>query len=121
MIKSICSIGITLAICLLFSGISYAQSNDPTLAFHRKKIDSLDQKLIAVLAERERVVKEVGIYKMKNNIPALQKGRFKQILEKNIKMGAEGGLSAKLITKVMNAIHEESLRIERAVKKEETP
>jgi chorismate mutase len=67
------------------------------------------------------VVKEVGIYKAKNNIPALQKGRFRQILEKNIKMGAEEGLSAKLISKVMNAIHEESLRIERAIKEEETP
>ena len=119
--KSICLCGLTLLFCLLFSGISYAQSSDMTLAFHRKKIDSLDQKLIEILAERERVVKEVGIYKMKNNIPALQKGRFRQILEKNIKMGAEEGLSAKLITKVMNAIHEESLRIERAVKKEETP
>lgn len=119
--KSICSVCLTLLICLLFSGISYAQRADTTLAIHRKKIDSLDQKLIEILAERERVVKEVGIYKMKNNIPALQKGRFRQILEKNIKMGAAEGLSAKLISKVMNAIHEESLRIERAVKKEETP
>lgn len=118
--KSICLSGLTLLTCLLFSGISHAQSSDTTLAFHRKKIDSLDQKLIEILGERERVVKEVGIYKAKNNIPALQKGRFRQILEKNIKMGAQEGLSAKLMTKVMNAIHEESLRIERAIKEEET-
>ncbi|SHE62425.1 chorismate mutase [Pedobacter caeni] len=117
--KSIHSYYLTLLLCLIFVNASYAQLADTTLAFHRKKIDSLDQKLIEIIGERERVVKEVGIYKMKNNIPALQKGRFKQILEKNIRMGAEQGLSAKLMTKVMNAIHEESLRIERAVKKEE--
>lgn len=117
--KSIHSIYFTLFLCLIYASASYAQQADTTLAFHRKKIDSLDQKLIEIIGERERVVKEVGIYKMKNNIPALQKGRFKQILEKNIRMGAEQGLSAKLMTKVMNAIHEESLRIERAVKKEE--
>lgn len=117
--KLICSTCLTLMICLLFSGISYAQRSDTTLAIHRKKIDALDQKLIEILGERERVVKEVGIYKAKNNIPALQKARFRQILEKNIKMGAEEGLSAKLISKVMNAIHEESLRIERDLKKEE--
>lgn len=118
--KSICLSSLTLLTCLLFSGTSHAQSSDTTLAFHRKKIDALDQKLIEILGERERVVKEVGIYKAKNNIPALQKGRFRQILKKNIKMGAQEGLSAKLMTKVMNAIHEESLRIERAIKEEET-
>ena len=118
--KSIFLTGLLSMICLLFSGSAHAQSSDTTLAFHRKKIDSLDRKLIEILGERERVVKEVGIYKAQNNIPALQKGRFRQILEKNIKMGADEGLSAKLIRKVMNAIHEESLRIERALKKEET-
>lgn len=117
--KFIPPVYLTLVFCLMFAGVSYAQQADTTLAFHRKKIDSLDQRLIEIIGERERVVKEVGIYKKKNNIPALQKGRFKQILEKNIRMGAEQGLSEKLMTKVMNAIHDESLRIERAVKKEE--
>lgn len=117
--KFIYSIPLTVLICVLFSGFSYAQSSDTTLTFHRKRIDSLDQKLIEILGERERVVKEVGIYKMKNNIAPLQKGRFKQILDKNVKMGAAQGLSAKLIISVMNAIHKESLMIERAVKKEE--
>lgn len=118
--KSIFLASLILPACLLFSGIAHAQQPDATLAIHRKKIDSLDQQLIAILGERERVVKEVGIYKAENHIPALQKSRFREILEKNIKMGAQEGLSERLINKVMNAIHEESLSIERALKKEET-
>ena len=69
-----------------------------------------------VIGERERVVKEIGIYKAKNNIPALQADRFKQVLEKSIAAGEKEGLSATFITEMMNAIHKESLRIEEEIK-----
>jgi chorismate mutase len=86
------------------------------LQISRKKIDSLDKKLMAVIGERERVVKEIGIYKAKNNIPPLQADRFKQVLEKSIAAGEKEGLSATFITEMMNAIHKESLRIEEEIK-----
>lgn len=82
----------------------------------RAKIDSIDKKLIALLGEREQIVKEIGIYKAKNNIPALQADRFKQVLEKTIEAGKQEGLSATFITELMNAIHKESLRIEEEIK-----
>ena len=83
---------------------------------NRIKIDSIDKKIIALLGERERVVKEIGIYKAENNIPALQADRFKQVLEKTVEAGKQEGLSATFITELMNAIHKESLRIEEEVK-----
>lgn len=100
---------------------AYAQStattnSDKTLAFSRQKIDSLDKILIQVLGERERVVKEIGIYKAKNNIPPLQSSRFKQVLDKGIEAGKKEGLSAEFITELLNAIHKESLRIEEELK-----
>jgi chorismate mutase len=82
----------------------------------RKKIDSLDKKLMGLIGERERVVKEIGIYKAKKHIPPLQAGRFKQVLEKSIAAGEKEGLSGTFVTEMMNAIHKESLRIEEEIK-----
>jgi len=91
-------------------------NTDKTLQTSRKKIDSLDKALIQLLGERERVVKEIGIYKAKNNIPSLQADRFKQVLEKSVEAGKKEGLSETFITELMNAIHKESLRIEDELK-----
>jgi chorismate mutase len=88
------------------------QNTDNPMEIQRRKIDSLDKKLIEILGARERAVKEIGIYKAKNNIAPLQPARFQEIMRKNIAAGAKEGLSAEFITKLLNAIHEESLRIE---------
>ncbi|KIO77143.1 hypothetical protein TH53_10900 [Pedobacter lusitanus] len=87
-----------------------------TLQLSRMKIDSLDKKIMEVIGERERVVREIGLYKAKNNIPSLQADRFKQVLEKSIAAGQKEGLSATFVTEMMNAIHRESLRIEEEIK-----
>jgi chorismate mutase len=102
----------------------YAQSGsmkanpttDSVLAINRKKIDALDKKLIEIIGERERVVKEIGIYKAKNNIAPLQAARFDQVLEKGVEAGKKEGLSEEFITELLNAIHKESLRIEDEIK-----
>ncbi len=90
--------------------------SDQTLQISREKIDSLDKALIQLLGERERVVKEIGIYNAKNNIPSLQADRFKQVLEKSVAAGKKEGLSETFITELMNAVHKESLRIEDELK-----
>ncbi|MGF7042224.1 chorismate mutase [Mucilaginibacter lappiensis] len=92
------------------------KSTDQTLQISRKKIDSLDKALITLLGERERVVKEIGVYKAQNNIPALQADRFKQVIQKSIEAGKKEGLSETFVTELMNAIHKESLRIEEEIK-----
>ena len=89
------------------------QVNTPQdLELSRAKIDSLDKQLMKVLGERERIVKEIGIYKAKNHIPPLQEARFKQVVAKGIAAGREENLSAEFVTELLNAIHKESLRIE---------
>lgn len=111
----------TFIICLLttFGACSFAFGQtksktviDKELSTSRKKIDSLDKLLIEVLGSRQRVVREIGIYKKKNNVPPLQAARFKQVLDKAIAAGAKEGLSAEFVTDMMNAIHKESLRLE---------
>ena len=89
---------------------------DNTLEIQRKKIDSLDELLIEVLGARERAVKEIGIYKAKNNIPPLQAARFQEVMKKGIEAGVKEGLSAEFIGELLNAVHKESLRIEESLK-----
>jgi len=85
----------------------------------RKEIDSLDKVLINTLGKRERVVKQIGIYKAQHNIPSLQSARFQQVLDKGIEAGEKENLSAEFITELLNAIHKESLRIEDNLKEKQ--
>jgi len=105
--------------CLLFGYAARSQSvstspvNSPKdLDAGRVKIDSLDNLLMKVLGERERIAGAIGAYKAKNHIPPLQEARFKQVVEKSVEAGKKEGLSAEFITEIMNSIHKESLRIE---------
>lgn len=105
------------ALCIITYTSASAQTKDADainqeLSQSRKKIDSLDKLLINVLGSRQRIVKEIGEYKKKNNIPPLQPARFKQVIDKAIIAGGKEGLSAEFVTELMNAIHKESLRIE---------
>ena len=111
-----------LTMLLLFNAAAKAQSAqakqapDSTLEINRRKIDSLDKLLMKVIGEREKAVREIGIYKAKNHIPPLQAARFQQVLEKGIAAGKEEGLSAEFVTEILNSIHKESLRIEEEIK-----
>lgn len=48
----------------------------------RKILDGIDKKIIALLEERMKIIKEVGLYKLKNNISIEDKNREKEIIEK---------------------------------------
>jgi chorismate mutase len=88
------------------------QDSGNTLEIQRRKIDSLDKALVELLGARQRAVEEIGLYKVAHHIPPLQPARFQEVLRKSIEAGAKEQLSATFITNLMNAIHEESLRIE---------
>jgi len=111
---------LTAAIWLSGCVICFAQTKSAELVVNLKqdldanrvKIDSLDDQLMKILGERERIVKAIGVYKAKNHIPPLQVARFKQVLDKGIAAGSAEGLSAAFVTELLNAIHKESLRIE---------
>jgi len=96
------------------------ENSDNTMAIQRRKIDSLDRQLIEILGARQRAVKEIGIYKAKNNIPPLQAARFQEVVRKSIEAGKKEGLSPEFVTRILNAIHEESLRVEESLKSEGT-
>src|SRR5882757_2975673 len=70
-----------------------ATPKDTLLENKRVLIDSLDKRLFEILGARERVVREIGVYKAKNHIPPLQAARFQKVLEKGIAAGKKEGLS----------------------------
>ena len=107
---------ILLGSVLWITGFTTCKGQDNTIDIQRKTIDSLDKKLIEILGARERAVKVIGLYKAQHNIPPLQPARFQEIMKKSIEAGAKEGLSAAFITQLLNAIHEESLRIEDSLK-----
>ncbi|HZY38247.1 MAG TPA: chorismate mutase [Mucilaginibacter sp.] len=115
--KNLYLTALTLIIVSLFSfGTCTAQqmtvNTKQDLDAGRVKIDSLDNQLMKILGERERIAQAIGIYKAKNHMPPLAEARFKEVLNKSIEAGKKEGLSAEFITELMNAIHKESLRIE---------
>ena len=82
------------------------------LAELRKQIDELDEKLLEVLAKRMRVSSEIGIYKKEHNMPVLQTIRYDEILGKRISMAEQMGMKGEFMKVILQAIHEESVRIQ---------
>lgn len=82
---------------------------------YRISIDLIDKSIINLLTERMRVVSKVGRYKKENDIPALDATRWQQVISAKKKLAAENGLSQKLVSDLYERIHQESLRLEKAI------
>lgn len=78
----------------------------------RKQIDDADRQLLELLARRNAISKEIGMYKKENNMPVLQTGRYNEILEKRARIGETLGLDRDFVLAIMKSIHEESVKIQ---------
>ena len=76
----------------------------------RKQIDEIDDDLLAVLAKRMRISREIGQYKKEHNMPVLQTKRYDEILGKRTSNAEKMGMGANFMKIVLEAIHEESIR-----------
>ena len=79
----------------------------------RARIDVIDETLLSSLASRLGVSRKIGQYKKEHNIAVIQASRWDAILEKMIAEGAALGLSAEFVTTIFNAIHDESVRVQK--------
>ena len=89
---------------------SGSADTDPQLKAMRTQIDSLDNQLIEILAARMKVCVAVGQYKKEHNIAVVQSNRYNEIVERLTKQGKDLGLSEDFVKKIMDTIHEESVR-----------
>jgi chorismate mutase len=76
----------------------------------RIDIDRLDSEILALLASRMDVVREIGRYKRDNHVTILQLERWKDILKNRFGSGNELQLTDQFIEELMTCIHKEAIR-----------
>jgi chorismate mutase len=76
----------------------------------RWQIDQIDEGILELLARRMQVSAEMGEYKRKNSMPALQTIRYSEIIEHRTEYGKTLDLDPEFIRDVIREIHEESVR-----------
>lgn len=76
----------------------------------REQIDELDSELVALLAKRQRLSNEIGDWKIAHNMPVLQSGRYREIIERLSALASKQGLDPAYVTAIMETIHRESIR-----------
>ena len=76
----------------------------------RKQIDEIDDELVETIAKRMRISREIGTYKKEHNMQVLQATRYSEILEGRINQAIKFGIDRDCMQKILEAIHEESVR-----------
>lgn len=76
----------------------------------RGQIDELDNLILQLLSKRMRISREIGHYKVEHDMPVLQTVRYDEILRDRIEQAVKLDMSEDFAKKVLEAIHEESVR-----------
>ena len=82
------------------------------LASLREEIDQLDEQLWEVIGKRADVVRQIGEWKRQHGEKVIQPERWQEVLQHCQSVADKHGLSETVIQEVMEAIHNESVRIE---------
>jgi chorismate mutase len=81
----------------------------------RAVIDELDEELINKFSSRMAIIEKIGEYKSQNNVTILQLERWEKILANRTFLAEKVGLSDDFIKKMLEIIHQESIRIQTKV------
>ena len=80
------------------------------LGLLRQQIDDCDHELLAVLARRMSVSREIGRFKKTHNLRVVQPQRYQSMIKARLKEAESHGLSRDFVERVLQAIHEESVQ-----------
>ncbi len=80
-----------------------------TLETLREKIDRADDTIIRALADRMKIVDEIGRYKKANNVSILQPDRWNEIMTSRVRAGVSRNLSEQFMLNLYRCIHAESI------------
>lgn len=86
--------------------------NEPSeyLADLRREIDELDDRLLNILSKRMSIAREIGKYKMDNNIQVLQPLRYDKMVTSRIAQALGLELDEEFVKQILELTHEESVR-----------
>ncbi|MFH1680139.1 MAG: chorismate mutase, partial [Candidatus Eisenbacteria bacterium] len=76
----------------------------------REAISGIDSRIIDALAERMRLVDEIGVVKERHNIAVLQMDRWGELLEDHLARAEERGMSPEFIKAVFELIHAQAVQ-----------
>ncbi len=79
----------------------------------RKKIDEINFDILELLKKRDKLIRDVGKYKKKNNLPITDKDREDEMYEKLFKNAEEKGLSKDFVKDIFERIVREAKRNEK--------
>ena len=82
------------------------------LASLREEIDQLDERLWEIIGQRADVVRQIGEWKRLHGEQVVQPERWQEVLQHCQSVANQYGLSETVVQEVMEAIHNESVRIE---------
>ncbi len=85
------------------------------LQHYREQIDSIDQQLLEMLAQRMDVIKKIGNYKKGRNVSILQLRRWENIIKSRTLLGEKAGLDSAFVKDILQLIHKESIRVQNKV------
>lgn len=89
-------------------------SEVPGLKRLRTRIDALDRQVLAALARRFEVVREIGELKRAHGLDTYQKGRWQALMAARLALAGELGLDPRFTRAFFTAVHSEALRLQRA-------
>lgn len=85
---------------------------------YREKIDALDQKIVDLLVQREKIIHEVANVKRKNNIEAVLPDRVNEVRENAVQLAVSKGGEAHYMREIYKTIIQLSCDIEETLKHE---
>jgi len=83
------------------------------IKFLRRKIDRITEKIIKLIAERRKVVLEIGRIKEEKRIPILDQKREKESMFKVKKLSKENKIPSALIEKITKILIENGRRLQK--------
>jgi len=95
---------------LVLRSSSVHSTKEEQLVELREKIAILDDRLFDILAARMRISEDLGSFKRENNITILQQEHWFKMISKRLESKDEYQLSEKFIRRIMDEIHQESIR-----------
>ena len=78
----------------------------------RLDIDKFDDEIIKTISSRMNIAAKIGEYKRDNEVTILQMNRWEQILNQRVAVGEAMGLSNSFMKRMLQLVHQESIRIQ---------
>jgi len=100
----------------LMSELVFREPTTPNPVFNNKleelrhEIDKVDDDIIHQFGTRMNIAEQIGLFKRDNEVTVLQVGRWKEIIQERMDLGKALGLSEQFIEKLLELIHQESIR-----------